>query len=230
MVTGVVVPIIAAMIAAIPVWIGVIQPWLDDDNDEPNPGPEATATDTAGGAGSDIPSDAAISAAVLEPEDLPPDYVVATAIVEEPCGLHFTRQGATGRTRALEYGPERDPYIYHEVGAYFPGEASTAMDEAIAIIDACPTTLATSYEGDRVESTITPLIYRQLGDQSYAFRQVVPGETLTYTIDTVWARVGQFVSILVVTTNREADTGFDDFVDTLANIAEAKLFTLASSP
>lgn len=227
-VTGVLVPIVAAVIAAVPVWIGVIKPWLDDDSN--GPALQPTATDAGGRAGSRLPSEAAIAGAVLEPEDLPPDYVVASAIVEEPCGLHFTREGVTGRTRALQYGPDRDPYVYHEVAVYDPGDATAALDAAIALIDACPTTTATSPEGVAVDSQVTPLLYRQLGDQSYAFRQVVPGETFDYTIDTVWTRVGQSISILVVTTSRVADAGFEDFVDTLADIAEAKLYTLAASP
>jgi hypothetical protein len=228
MVTGVVVPIIAAIIAAIPVWIGVIQPWLDD-NSKDEPGPQPTATDSGGGAGAEFPSDASLMAALLQPEDLPQDYVLTEAIVEEPCGLHFTRRGVIGRSRAFQFGPDRDPYIYHEVAVYFPGDATAALDEAIAIIDGCSTSPATSPDGTRVDSQITPLLYAQLGDQSYAFRQVVPGETLNLTIDTVWIRAGTSVSILVVTTTRDADAGFDEFVDTIADITETALYGLEFS-
>jgi hypothetical protein len=141
MVTGVFVPIVAAVIAAVPVWIGVIQPWIDRDGDDD---PKPTPTSTFESAGQDFPSDAALLAALVQPEELPPDYVVTEAIVEEPCGLHITRRGVVGRSRAYRFGPESDPYIYHEVSVFYPGDATATLDEAIATIDGCSTTQASS--------------------------------------------------------------------------------------
>jgi hypothetical protein len=221
-VTGVVVPIVAAIIAAVPVWVSVIRPRLDG-NDKPTAGPTQVVAPTIEPTnGPDM--DDLIPQALLRDADLPDGWVVAEErVVEEPCGLRTARAALDGVSIAFRTEPEGAAYLYHDVGLFAGGDAELLLDAVIDTIATCASSVATSPDGIRVESTVTPLVFPQFGDQSYAFEEIVPGMLTQYTTDSVYIRRGDFLSILIITNAGVPGPEFDAFVEAMAGIAERGL-------
>jgi hypothetical protein len=211
------VPIVAALIAGIPLWLEVIKPRLDND---PTPTPPAVAQPT-------LPNQNDLRVALLEEGDLPEGWLITPArVVEEPCGIHY-RRGVASVQRALHYPTDlAAPYIYHEVSAFDAGAAKTELDGIIATMDGCQSSMSTAPGGEVVPSAIDPFTVAQLGDQSYGFREVVVGAAGVYLTDTVFVRYDDVLSILVITLTLgpdEEDPQFNSFVDNMALLVDAKL-------
>jgi hypothetical protein len=216
LVTGVFIPLIAASIAAIPVWLQVIQPRIDDDS-KPTPTPTVVVQPT-------MPDYNDLYVALLEENDLAEGWQAThDPLFEEPCGIHY-RQGERGVNDQLRFPADPEAaWIYHEISAFGPGEGKAELDSIIRTIDTCPSSRSTAPDGQVVDSIIDPFAMPPLADQSYAFREIVPGGTGMYTTDTVIIRYGDVLSILIVTLPREADDAFTGFVDFLAGVAADKL-------
>jgi hypothetical protein len=211
----------AALLAAVPLWIEVIQPRITND-DTPTPTSvvvEPTAT----------PDVNLLAPALLAVTDLPAGWLQSdTRIVEEPCGLHITRQGLIGTTIAYQ---ARDSlgssYVYQEVAQLAPADAGLIINVVASVIDTCPSSTAVSPDGQLAASTVFPLVFPQLGHQSYAFREIVPGITQTYTTDTIVIRRNEYVSILSITDlGTPADGTFDQFVEAAARTADVRLASI----
>jgi len=225
-ITGVVIPLVVAIIAAIPVWLQVIRPRLDGNGDPTPTSPAPTRELPA----PDIPDADALNSALLAPEDFPESgwELVDVVVVEEPCALNATRAGFTGVTEAIRYQGELFPYVYHEVSAFVDNaEATYLLDGIIATMESCASSMRHAPGGELVPSTIEELVVPQLGDQSFAFREVIPGSAGQYVTDTVYVRRANLLSILIVTTTAEPSPAFSALVEGLATIAQGKLAAIA---
>jgi hypothetical protein len=223
LISGVLVPLLGALIAAVPLWIEVIKPRIDDD-DKSAPTAVATVESTP------TPNADLLAPALLDITDLPAGWArTDRRIIEEPCDLHITRQGIVGVTIAYEaIDSLGSSYVYQEVSQLAPQDAALIVNVVAATVDACPSSTATSPDGQLVASTVLPLVFPQLGDQSYAFREIVPGISQNFTTDTVVIRRGDYVSILSITDlGTPSDGTFDQFVEEAALTADARLAAIA---